>query len=37
MAKAMDCEFLLPSRYDVHFMANTLGKAMKPLILPAIG
>ena len=24
-------------RYDVHFRANTLGKGMNPLILPAMG
>ena len=38
--KAMDCrivvrEFELQSRYHVHFRANTLGKGMNPLILPA--
>ena len=38
MVKAMDCgivvrEFVLQSRYYVHFRANTLGKA----ILPAMG
>ena len=37
----MDCgivvsEFVLQSRYDVHFRANTLGKGMNPLILPAM-
>ena len=42
MVKAMDCgivvrEFVLQSRYYVHFRANTLGKGMNPLILPAIG
>ena len=42
MVKAMDCgivvrEFVLQSRYYVHFQANTLGKGMNPLILPAIG
>ena len=42
MVKAMDCgivvsEFVLPSRYYVHFRANTLGKCMNPLILPAMG
>ena len=41
MVKAMDCriveiEFVLQSRYYVHFRANTLGKGMNPLILPAI-
>ena len=25
-----------PERYYVHFQANTLGKGMKPLILPAM-
>ena len=38
----MDCgivvsEFVLQSRYYVQFWANTLGKGMNPLILPAIG
>ena len=42
MAKAMDCgivvyEFVLQSRYYVHFRANTLGKDMSPFILPAMG
>ena len=42
MVKAMDCgivvrEFVLQSRYHVHFRANTLGKGMNPLILPAMG
>ena len=42
MVKAMDCgivvhEFVLQSRYYVHFRANTLGEGMNPLILPAIG
>ena len=42
MVKAVDCgivvrEFVLQSRYYVHFRANTLGKGMNPLILPAIG
>ena len=42
MVKAMDCgivvrEFVLQSRYYVHFRANTLGKGMTPLILLAIG
>ena len=42
MVKAMDCGivvsgFVLQSRYDVHFRANTLGKVMNPLILPAMG
>ena len=39
LVKAMDCgivvhEFVLQSRYYVHFRANTLGKGMNPLILP---
>ena len=39
MVKAMKCgivvrEFVLQSRYYVHFQANTLGKGMNPLILP---
>ena len=42
MIKAMDCEivvseFVFQSRYYVHFRANTLGKGMNPLILPAMG
>ena len=42
MVKAMDCrivvsEFVLQSRYYVHFRANTRGKGMNPLILPAMG
>ena len=42
MVKAMDRgivvrEFERQSRYNVHFRANTLGKGMKPLILPAMG
>ncbi len=42
MVKAMDCrivvsEFVLQSHYYVHFWANTLGKGMNPLILPAMG
>ena len=42
MVKAMDCgivvrEFVLQSRYYVHFRINTLGKGMNPLILPAMG
>ena len=37
MVKAMDCgivvgEFVLQSRYYVHFRAKTLGKGMNPLI-----
>ena len=30
-------EFVLQSRYYVHFQATTLGKGMNPLILPAMG
>ena len=42
MIKVMDCgivvrEFVLQSRYYVDFRTNTLGKSMKPLILPAMG
>ena len=42
MVKAMDCgivvrEFVLQSRYYVHFRANTLGKGTNPLILQAMG
>ena len=42
MVKAMDCgivvrEFVLQSCYYVHFRANTIGKGMIPLILPAMG
>ena len=42
IVKAMDCgivvsEFVLQSRYYVHFRANTLGKGMNPLILLAMG
>ena len=41
MVKAVDCgivvrEFVLQSRYYIHFRANTLGKGMNPLILPAM-
>ena len=41
MVKAMDSgilvsEFVLQSRYYVHFRVNTLGKGMNPLILPAM-
>ena len=40
--KKKDCgivvrEFVLQSRYYVYFRANTLGKGMNPLILPAMG
>ena len=39
MVKAMNCgivvrEFVLQSRYYIHFRANTLGKGMNPIILP---
>ena len=42
MVKALDCviivrEFVLQLRYYIHFWANTLGKGMNPLILPAMG
>ena len=42
MVKAMDCgivvrEFVLQSRYYVHFRTNTLGKGIIPLILQAMG
>ena len=42
MDKAMDSgivvsEFVLQSRYYIHFWANTLGKGVNPLILPAMG
>ena len=42
MVKAIDCgiivsEFKLQSHYYVHFRANTFGKGMNPLILPAMG
>ena len=42
MVKVMDCgivvsKFILKSRYYIHFWANTLGKGMNPLILPAMG
>ena len=42
MVKVMDCgivvsEFVLQSRYYVHFRTNTLEKGMNPLILPAMG
>ena len=42
MVKAIDCgivvsEFIFQSRYYVHFRANTLGKGMNHLILPAMG
>ena len=42
MVKVMDCgivvsEFVLQSRYYIHFWANTVGKGMKPPILPVMG
>ena len=42
MIKELDCgivvsEFILQSHYYVHIRANTLGKGMNPLILPAMG
>ena len=42
MVKAIDygivvSKFVLQSRYYIHFRANTLGKGMNPLILPAMG
>ena len=42
MVKAMDCgivvsEFVLQSRYYVHFRANTLRKGMNQFILSAMG
>ena len=42
MVKATDCgiivcEFIPQSCYYIHFRANTLGKGMNPLILPAMG
>ena len=42
MVKAMDCgivvsEFVLQSRYYVHFRTNTLGKVMNPLIPTSMG
>ena len=42
MVKAMDCgivvrEFVLQSRYYVHYRENTVVKGMNPLILPAMG
>ena len=42
MVKATDCgivvrEFVLQLRYYIDFWANTLGKGMNPLILPAVG
>ena len=42
MVKVMDCgivirEFVLQSRYYVHFRPNTLGKGMNPLYPPSYG
>ena len=42
MVKAMDCgfvvrEFVLQSRYYVHFRENTLGKGMNPLTPSSYG
>ena len=42
MVKAIDCgivvrEFVLQSRYYVHFRTNTLWKGIGPLILPVLG
>ena len=42
MIKAIDCgivvsEFILQSRYYVHFRANTISKGMNFLIFPAMG
>ena len=42
MVKEMDCgivvrEFVLKSRYYVHFRENTFGKGMDTLILTAMG
>ena len=42
MVKAMDygivvSEFELHSRYYVHFLTNTLGKGMNPLLPPSYG
>ena len=42
MVKAMDCEtvvseFVLQSRYYVHFRENTLGKGMNPTYPPSYG
>ena len=42
MVKVMDygivvSKFVLQSQYYVNFWANTLGKGMKPLILPVMG
>ena len=42
MGKALDCgivvsEFELQLHYNIHFLANKLGKGMNRLILPAMG
>ena len=42
MVKSLDCgiivrEFVVQSRYYVHFRTNTIWKGMNPLILPAMG
>ena len=42
MVKAIDfeivvSEFVLQSRYYVHFRTNTLGKGTNPIILPVMG
>ena len=42
VVKAIACgivgsDFVLQSRYYVHFRANTLGKSMNPLISQAMG
>ena len=42
MVKVIDCrivasEFVLQSRYYVHFRVNTLGKGMDPLTLQDMG
>ena len=33
----MKLKIIFQSRYYVHFWANTLGKGMNPIILPAMG
>ena len=42
MVKAMDCgigvrEFILQSRYYIHFLANNFGKGMNPPYPPSYG
>ena len=42
MVKVMNCgivvsEFIIQSRYYIHFRPNTHEKGMNPLILPAMG